>query len=165
MKSFELDSDVRYNAFYLYTFSDETGKDYLSFLNYRTNQLLFYDWKTARFLSKVELDADGPNGVAQVSGYYAKDFNYLYVSSYAYSGLIRVDTTGRIVQKIPYGTTAKGYKVLPSYTPSSHPYIAPVFLKGSCISLSRIFLVSILWTILLSRCGLIRHNRFAKSFL
>ena len=101
VKSFELDSDVRYNAFYLYTFSDETGKDYLSFLNYRTNQLLFYDWKTARFLSKVELDADGPNGVAQVSGYYAKDFNHLYVSSYAYSGLIRVDTTGRIVQKIP----------------------------------------------------------------
>lgn len=130
VKSFELDSDVRYNAFYLYTFSDETGKDYLSFLNYRTNQLLFYDWKTARFLSKVELDADGPNGVAQVSGYYAKDFNHLYVSSYAYSGLIRVDTTGRIVQKIPYGTTAKGYKVLPSYTPSSHPYIAPVFLEG-----------------------------------
>lgn len=33
VKSFELDSDVRYNAFYLYTFADKEGKQYLSFLN------------------------------------------------------------------------------------------------------------------------------------
>lgn len=41
VKSFTLDSDVRYNAFYLYTFKDDKGKEYLSFLNYRTNQILF----------------------------------------------------------------------------------------------------------------------------
>lgn len=30
--------------------------------------------------------------------------------------------------KIPYGTTDEGYKVLPSYTPSSHPYLPPIFI-------------------------------------
>lgn len=128
VKSFELDSDVRYNAFYLYTFADKEGKQYLSFLNYRTNQLLFYDWESGKFLFKVKLDAEGPDGVTQVSGYSIRDFQHMYVSTYAYNGLIQVDTTGHIVRKIPYGTTAQGYKVLPSYTPSSHPYTAPVLL-------------------------------------
>lgn len=128
IKSFELDSEVKYNAFYLYPFQDKHGRECLSFLNYRTNQILFYDWNTDRFLFKLNLSTEGPNGVTQVSGFYIKDFDHIYVSTYAYNGLIKVDTTGRVVQKIPYGTTAKGYKVVPSYTPSSHPYIAPVMV-------------------------------------
>ena len=128
IKSFTLDSDVKYNAFYLYTFSDDKGKEYLSSLNYRTNQILFYDLKTSEFLFKLNLYAEGPNGIIQPTGFYIKDFDNIYISSYAYSGLIKVDTTCRITQKIPYGTTDEGYKVLPSYTPSSHPYLPPVFI-------------------------------------
>lgn len=128
IKSFELDSEVKYNAFYLYTFQDKDGREYLSFLNYNTNQILFYDWKTDQFLFKLDLSAEGQNGVTQVSGYYIKDFDNIYVSTYAYNGLIKVDKTGRVIQKIPYGTTAKGYRVLPSYTPSSHPYLAPIII-------------------------------------
>ena len=135
VKRFELDSDVRYNAFYLYTFRDDKGKEYLSFLNYRTNQILFYDFETSGFLFKMNLKAEGPDGVVQPTGLYVKDLNNIYVSSYAYEGLIKVDTACKIVQKIPYGTTSSGYKVLPSYTPSSHPYIPPVMIDGKlCIT-------------------------------
>lgn len=130
VKSFTLDSDVRYNAFYLYTFNDHKGKEYLSFLNYRTNQILFYDLKTTDFLFKLDLNSEGPNGIVQPTGFYIKDFDDIYVSSYAYSGLIRVDTSSHVVQKIPYGTTDKGYNVVPSYTPSSHPYIPPIIIDG-----------------------------------
>lgn len=130
IKSFSLDSDVRYNAFFLYVFREDDGKEYLSFLNHRSNQILFYDWKTTDFLFKIELDTEGPHGVVQPSGYYVKDFNNIYVSSYAYEGLIRVDTNACIVQKIPYGMTEDGYKVIPSYTPSSQPYVAPFFHDG-----------------------------------
>lgn len=128
IKSFPLDDDIRYNAFYLSIFSDDKGKEYLSFLNYRSNQILFYDFITSKFLFKLNLDAEGPNGVVQPTGLYVMDFNNIYVSSYAYSGLIKVDTTCRIVQKIPYGKTSGGYNVLPSYTPSSHPYIPPIII-------------------------------------
>ena len=128
IKSFVLDSDVKYNAFYLYTFSDDKGKEYLTFLNYRTNQILFYDLETTDFLFKLNLNSEGPHGVVQPTGLYVKDLNHIYVSSYVYSGLMRVDTTCHIIQKIPYGITSKGYNVLPSYTPSSHPYIAPVII-------------------------------------
>ena len=130
IKSFELDSDVKYNGFYLYKFKDKEGKDYLSFLNYRSNQILFYNWETGGLERKLVLQSEGPNGVGQVSGYYVKDFGNIYVSSYAYNGLLKVDTTAQIVQRIPYGTTSNGYKVLPSYTPSSHPNTAPIFIDG-----------------------------------
>ena len=46
IKEFVLDTDVRYNCFYLYLFKDRDGREYLSFLNYRTNQIYFYDWET-----------------------------------------------------------------------------------------------------------------------
>lgn len=130
IKSYELESDVRYDASYLYIFSDEKGREYLSFLNYRTNQILFYDLSNCDFLFKIDLPVEGPDGVAQVTGFYIKDFDDIYISSSAYSGLIKVDTTCRIVQKIPYETTSTGYQVLPSYTPSSHPYIAPVIINN-----------------------------------
>ncbi len=77
---------------------------------------------------KLNLYAEGPNGIIQPTGFYIKDFDNIYISSYAYSGLIKVDTTCRLLRKIPYGTTDEGYKVLPSYTPSSHPYLPPIFI-------------------------------------
>lgn len=125
IKSFPLDDETRYNPFYLYTFEDG-GKEYLSFLNYRTNQLLFYDLNTCKFLFKVELDIEGPHGIGIASGYYIQDFTNMYISTYNYSGLIKVDTAGLITQKIPYHKTQEGYNVLPSYTPSSHPFVAPI---------------------------------------
>ena len=127
IKSFPLDSDVKYNAFHLCTF-EENGKRYLSFHNNRTTQLLFYDFDTAKFLFKVTLDKEGSNGVVMPTGYYIKDFNNMYISSSAYFGLIKVDTTGTIVQKIAYGKTSTGYKILPSYNPSSRPYLPPIFI-------------------------------------
>lgn len=127
-KCFELDAETRYNAFYLYVFTDEKGEEYLSFLNYRTNQILFYDFKTCKFLFKIEMDKEGVDGVNLLSGYYIKDFNNIYVSSYSIPGLIKTDTTGKIRQKILYGQTPEGYQIVPSYTPSSRPYIPPVFI-------------------------------------
>ena len=127
IKSFPLDSDVKYDASYLYTF-EENGKRYLSFLNYRTTQLLFYDFDTAKFLFKVTLDKEGSNGVVMPTGYYIKDFNNMYISSSAYFGLIKVDTAKTIVQKIPYRKTDSGYKIISSYNASSHPYLPPVFI-------------------------------------
>lgn len=131
VKKFVLDTDVRYNCFYLYLFKDEVGREYLSFLNYRTNQIYFYDWETAACILKLELDAEGPDGVVLCSGYYVKDFDNIYVTNYAYPGLIRVDTMAHIVQKIPYGTTQDGYEILQSYAPSSFAYNAPVIMGDS----------------------------------
>lgn len=130
IKSFELDNDTYYNAFYLYVFKDSLGQEYLSFLNYRTNQILFYDFSSCQLLFKTELAHEGPHGVSRISGYYIKDWNNIYISSYGISGLIRIDTAGLVCQKIPYGKTNEGYEIVPSYDPSSRPYIPPIFIDS-----------------------------------
>lgn len=130
IKSFNLDSDTKYNAFYLYPFSDSVGKEYLSFLNYRSNQVLFYDLKSCNFLFKINMPAEGPDGIVQPSGYYIKDLDNIYLTSYAYSGLIQVDTASHIIKRIPYGKTDSGFKFLPSYVLSSHPYTIPYSIGG-----------------------------------
>ena len=81
IKSFELDNDTYYNAFYLYVFKDSLGQEYLSFLNYRTNQILFYDFSSCQLLFKTELAHKSPHGVSRISGYYIKDWNNIYISS------------------------------------------------------------------------------------
>ena len=40
--------------------------------------------------------------------FYVKDLNHIYVSSYVYSGLMRVDTTCHIIQKFPMELQVKG---------------------------------------------------------
>ena len=130
IKSFNLDSDTKYNAFYLYSFSDSKGKEYLSFLNYRSNQILFYDFNTCEFLFKMNLHSEGPEGIIQPSGYYINNFENIYLTSYSYNGIIKVDTTSHIISKIPYSKTDSGFELLPSYAPSSHPYTIPYFIDG-----------------------------------
>lgn len=130
IKSFQLDSDTRYNAFYLYPFEDKTGKEYLSFLNYGSNQILFYDLETANFIFKINLPSDGPDAIVRLSGYYIENFENIYLTSYSYKGIIKVDTTSHIISKIPYTRTVSGFDFLPSYVSSSHPYTAPYFIDG-----------------------------------
>lgn len=83
IKSFTLDSDVKYNAFYLYTFSDDKGKEYLFLIIVPIR--FFMILKTSEFLFKLNLYAEGPNGIIQPTGFYIKDFDNIYISSYAYS--------------------------------------------------------------------------------
>ena len=129
IKSFPLNSDTKYNPFYLYVFEDENKRNILSFLNYNSNQILFYDFDTNKHILKVDFEREGPNGINAISGYYIQDFNNIYLSSYSYTGLIKVDTAKHIIQKIPYGTTDSGYKIIPSYTASSHPYVPPIIIN------------------------------------
>lgn len=129
-KTFKLDSETRYNAFYMYNFKDSKEREYLSFLNYQSNQILFYDLDNCNFLFKIEMEREGANGISLISGYYIKDFDNIYVSSYSYPGLIKIDTTEQIIQKIPYGITNEGYQVVPSYAPASHPFIPPVLIEN-----------------------------------
>ncbi len=129
--SFDLDSETRYHFRFIYTFTDQSGKEYFTFLNYETNQILFYDFKTQDFLFKFEMPREGMNGIPLISGYYSKDFDNLYVTSYAVEGIMRIDTSATIVQTIRYGETKTGYKVISSYIPSSCSSHKPIVFDGS----------------------------------
>jgi hypothetical protein len=129
--TFALDHETGYNFFYAWVFTGKDGREYFSFLNYRSNQILFYDFNTGQFLFKMEMLREGPDGVFAIMGYYISDFDRMYIATLSFEGLIQIDTTARIVKKIPYGATPEGYMVNGSFWPSSSsPYKTPVFIEN-----------------------------------
>lgn len=130
IKKIFLDEETKYNLNYLYLFEDKSN-EYLVFLNYPLNQILFYNFKTCELEFKISLDKEGPQGIGVASGLYIKDFDNIYISSYIFPGLIKIDKDGNIIQKIAYGKTSDGYQILPSYTPSSYPSLEPVILDNT----------------------------------
>lgn len=80
--------------------------------------------------------SEGPDGIVQPSGYFIKDLNHIYLTSYSYNGIVKVDTASHIVDRIPYAKTDVGFEMIPSYTPSSHPYTAPCWVDGSMFLMS-----------------------------
>jgi hypothetical protein len=128
--TFALDHETGYNFFYAWVFTGKDGREYFSFLNYCSNQILFYDFNTRQFLFKVEMPREGPDGVFAIMGYYISDFDRMYIATLSFEGLIQIDTTARIVKKITYGTTPEGYTVIGSFWPSSFPHMTPVFIEN-----------------------------------
>jgi hypothetical protein len=127
--TFELDRETTYNFYYAWVFTEKDGHEYFSFLNYYSNQILFYDFNTQKFLFKTELPREGPNGVFPIMGYYVHGFDQMYIAALSFEGLIQIDTAARIVKKLPYGETPDGYPVNNSFWPSSSkPYKPPVFI-------------------------------------
>jgi hypothetical protein len=130
--AFELDHQTWYNFFYSWVFTGEDGREYFSFLNYHSNQILFYDFQTQAFLFKIEIPREGPDGAFPIMGYYINGFDSMYIAALSFEGLIRIDTAARIVKKIPYGATPEGYQANGSFWPSSsRPHLAPVFIGNS----------------------------------
>jgi len=107
---------------------EDNDMKYLSFLAYRTNNILFYDLKSGEFLFQVSLDKEGVNGVLQVNGYHVKDLNNIYITTFRKEGIVKVDTSGIIRQYIPYKETTDGFLVRPTFAPSSYQYTTPVFI-------------------------------------
>ncbi|MDR1897038.1 MAG: DUF4221 domain-containing protein [Prevotellaceae bacterium] len=128
--TFELDNETGYDFRFAWVFTGEDGREYFSFMNYRPNQQIhFYDFNTRQFLFKIEMPREGPNGVFPIMGYFINGFDNMYIAALSFEGLMQIDTTERIVKKIPYGKTPEGYQVNGSFWPaSSRSHVMPVFI-------------------------------------
>jgi len=120
--SFKVDDETKYQFSALFTYTDESGKEYLTFLN-SFFQLLFYDLNKQDFLFKIQLEREGPNGIPGPDGFYIENLNNIYITCSMTPFLYKVDSTGTIIQKIRYGHTRSGLEIIPQrswsyyYTP------------------------------------------------
>jgi hypothetical protein len=126
--SYELDDNTKYLFYALFPYTDSNGKSYLTFKN-SFDEILFYELESGKFLFKIEIEKEGPNGILNVTGYYVEDFNNIYVTSIALTRLTKIDTGGAVLQKIEYAKTANtGYQVIPNYGSISTIYTPLVII-------------------------------------
>ena len=127
--SYALDNETRYSFSSLFTYTDKSGKEYLTFLNSAFFQILFYDLNKGDFLFKIQLQREGPNGIPGPVGFYIEDFNNIFVTCIMTPILYKIDTTATLVQKIRYESTESGYYIIPQSSGSFH-YTPLVFIDS-----------------------------------
>ena len=125
--SYKINDSTRFMFASLFLVEDSNRK-YLSFLANRTNNILFYDLKSGEFLFQLSLDREGSNGVGMINGFYVKDLNNIYITTYQKEGLIKVDTSGVVKRFIPYKETSDGFMVRASFSSVSAFYTPPIFV-------------------------------------
>ena len=135
--SYELDDETKYQ-FELFTYTDKSGKEYLTFLN-SFHQILFYDLNKEDFLFKIQTEREGPNGIPGPGGFFIEDFDNIYVTCQMTPFLYKINTTGTLIQKIRYGITDSGYSIIP-YRSASFYYSPLVFID------SKLYLPQRPWT-------------------
>lgn len=122
-KIFKLDLESSKNLQYSQFFrSSVDSTDYLTFLNKGNNSIYFYNWENQSFVKKIEYDVSGPNGVGNLSGYYLKSDNEIYVvGSHTYKMQL-TDSTANVLHT--YSLFQEGmYEALTTLTTNHRPII------------------------------------------
>jgi hypothetical protein len=126
---YAIDSNTEYERPALFTFTSKNGKRYLTFQNKSFSEILFYELNSGNCIFRLKIEEEGPNGVPRFLGYHIKDFDEIYLTSYGIPQITRVDTTGRILQKINYGKTDEGVELVAHFKSAINTY-TPLIIIG-----------------------------------
>ena len=105
---FALDPNTKTFILALFPFTDETGKEYLTFQNQDQNEILFYDMNSRKLEFKVKPAYEGPNGVGQVLGYYVHTIDSIFLTISGTNEIVLVNRNAEIKDKINYERAEDG---------------------------------------------------------
>jgi hypothetical protein len=105
---FALDPNTKTFILALFPFTDETGKEYLTFQNQDQNEILFYDMNSRKLEFKVKPAYEGPNGVGQVLGYYVHTTDSIFLTISGTNEIVLVNRNAEIKDKINYERAEDG---------------------------------------------------------
>ena len=106
--SFALDPNTKTFILALFPFTDETGKEYLTFQNQDQNEILFYDMNSRKLEFKVKPAYEGSNGVGQVLGYYVHTIDSIFLTISGTNEIVLVNRNAEIKDKINYERAEDG---------------------------------------------------------
>jgi hypothetical protein len=127
-QSFFIDTNVDYFIPALFPFDSKDGQSYLSFQNRGQSEILFYRMNEPDCVFRLKINMEGPDGIPRFLGYYIKDFDEIYLTNPGIPHIIRTDTSGKIRQKINYGTTDEGKMLVPSFMSMASTTYTPLVI-------------------------------------
>jgi len=116
---FALDPNTKTFILALFPFTDESGKEYLTFQNQDQNEILFYDMNSRKLEFKVKPAYEGPNGVGQVLGYYVHTIDSIFLTISGINEIVLVNRNAEVKDKISYEKATDGTKLTQNYATSS----------------------------------------------
>ncbi|WP_221407741.1 DUF4221 family protein [Thermoflexibacter ruber] len=123
--TFEIDSNVINRTKFLYTYTDENGKEYLAYANVtnKRNEILVFSLDSKELVKIIPIDIEGPNGVGFIRGFYIKDWNTIYVTSHSTLYIAIINQYGEIKRKIDYSRTKDNQNTSPAIVDYHNPIL------------------------------------------
>ena len=80
------------------------GKPYLGYLNPMMNEIILFDFNTQKMVKRIKYQKRGPNGVGSIRGFYALNFDSIFVTSPSAhrKSVFLTDTSASIIEKITF---------------------------------------------------------------
>ncbi|GHT27644.1 hypothetical protein AGMMS49574_00480 [Bacteroidia bacterium] len=125
--SFALDRNTKSFILALFTFTDENGKEYLTFQNQGQNEILFYDINSTNLEFKIKPTIEGANGVGLFTGYAIKNMDSIFLTNSNIQVIYLIDKNATVKDVMLYEETVDKVPLLAN--PSiSHVYRPLLFI-------------------------------------
>lgn len=119
----------------LFPYTDEGGKEFLTFQNDVEPEILVYDMNTQKYLKTIFIEKEGANGVGIFCGYHIDSWNAIYVPCMMKNEIDIVNDNGILLKRLPYSEAVRGKGTLP-FIATSFPY-TPLYLVDSKLYISQ----------------------------
>ncbi len=123
---FELNPQTSLLIKALFPYTDESGREYLTFQNDVEPEILWYDMDSQQYIKTLKLDKEGANGVGQFVGYRIVNENEIYIPESMRNRIDIVNGEGKIIHHFPYNKTSQGKETIP-FISLSCPY-TPIYI-------------------------------------
>lgn len=100
--SFPLDDRTKNFILALFPYTDEDGKEYLTFQNQGQNELLFYTMDTQGPAFKINPEIQGDQGVGRTIGYYIHNLDSIFLTSAGTERITLIDRKARIKDRFRF---------------------------------------------------------------
>lgn len=123
---FELNPQTSMFIKKLSLYTDENGREFLTFQNNVEPEILWYDLASQKYVKTIKLEKEGNNGVGVFCGYQIYSENEIYIPEMMQTVIDVVNTRGEIIRKIKYEKTSSGKPTIP-FISASFPY-TPIYI-------------------------------------
>lgn len=123
---FELNPQTSMFIKKLSLYTDENGREFLTFQNNVEPEILWYDLASQKYVKTIKLEKEGNNGVGIFCGYQIYSENEIYIPEMMQAVIDVVNTKGEIIRKIKYEKTSSGKPTIP-FISASFPY-TPIYI-------------------------------------
>lgn len=132
---FELNPQTSMFIKKLSLYTDENGREFLTFQNNVEPEILWYDLASQKYVKTIKLEKEGNNGVGVFCGYQIYSENEIYIPEMMQTVIDVVNTRGEIIRKIKYEKTSSGKPTIPFVSPS-FPY-KPIYILNKKLYISQ----------------------------
>ena len=95
---FALDDSTVQNMEYLQLFQ-RNDSDILAFTNEYDNAIVFYDYKTRKYIGRTEFAKEGNNGIGTIFSFYYLNQDSIYLYNFTTYSLFLANARGEVVMK------------------------------------------------------------------